>query len=87
MGNTIKLTAKRQATFPVEVCERLGLKPGDEIDLIPRVEDGEQLWLLHKRATHPRPWFGSLRRYAKNAQDHSIDAIRNSIIKSRHRGS
>jgi len=36
--------AKRQATFPVETCQALGLKPGDLIELEAREEAGEQVW-------------------------------------------
>jgi len=43
MSSTIKLTSKRQATFPVEVCRQLDLRAGDEIELIPRVQDGDQV--------------------------------------------
>jgi len=83
MSSTIKLTTKRQATFPAKVCEQLGLKPGDEIDLKPRVDNGKQLWVLQKRCTPPRPWLGSLRAYAKNASGHSIKSMRDSIVRSR----
>lgn len=83
MSGTIKLTTKRQVTFPAKVCEQLGLKPGDELDLKPRVENGEQFWVLQKRRTPPRPWLGSLRAYAKNATGHSIKSIRDSIARGR----
>ena len=79
----VKLTSKRQVTFPAEVCENLGIEPGDELELIPRTEDGERFWILQKRKTPARPWLGSLARYAKNAEDHSIEAIRESIRKGR----
>jgi len=83
MGKTIKLTAKRQATFPVEVCNQLGLKSGDEIDLIPRLENGEQQWLLRKRSNPTRGWVGSLNQYAENRTDHSMEAIRESIARGK----
>ncbi len=38
----ITLTSKRQATFPVEVCKAMGLKPGSRLE----VEPGE----------HPDEW-------------------------------
>jgi bifunctional DNA-binding transcriptional regulator/antitoxin component of YhaV-PrlF toxin-antitoxin module len=87
MNSTIKLTSKRQATLPVEVCEQLGVKPGDELDLIPRVENGERFWVLQKHGAPARAWFGSLRAYAKNATDHSAEAIRESIARRRKSGS
>ena len=83
MASTIKLTSKRQATFPAEVCERLGIGPGDELELIPRVEGGERYWLLQKREPKKRPWSGRLRRYAANADDHSMEAVRESIREGR----
>ena len=83
MSTTIKLTSKRQATFPAEVCEGLGIGPGDELELIPRVENGERYWLLQKRVSPKRPWFGRLKKYAANAKDHSMEAVRESIRKGR----
>lgn len=83
MKATIRLTSKRQVTFPAEVCETLGIKPGDELELIPRTENGERFWVLQKREAPLRPWLGSLNAYAKNTQDHSMEAIRESIRKGR----
>ena len=83
MKASVKLTSKRQVTFPVEVCERLGIEPGDMIDLIPQVENGEQYWLLQKRKIPVRPWLGTLKKYAQNVSDHSIEGIRESIRKKR----
>lgn len=83
MKATVRLTSKRQVTFPAEVCENLGIKPGDELELIPRTEGGERFWVLQKREAPLRPWLGSLNAYAKNAQDHSMEAIRESIRKGR----
>lgn len=83
MATTIKLTSKRQATFPVELCEDLGLGPGDELELIPRVEGGERVWILQKRKTPQRSWLGCLSGYAANAEDHSMESVRESIRKGR----
>ena len=83
MKATVRLTSKRQVTFPAEVCENLGIKPGDELELIPRTEGGERFWVLQKRESPSRPWLGSLKAYAKNAQDHSMEGIRESIRKGR----
>ncbi len=80
---SVRLTSKRQVTFPAETCEDLGIEPGDMIDLIPTVENGEQSWLLQKRKAPTRPWVGMLNKYAKNASDHSLEGIRESIRKKR----
>lgn len=80
---TIKLTAKRQATFPRELCEGLGLEPGDEIELVAKSEKGEPCWMLKKRKAPARDWIGSLRRFASDGKDHSMDAIRGSIAAGR----
>lgn len=34
----IKITTKRQATFPARVLDALGVKPGDRIELLERPE-------------------------------------------------
>ena len=85
MMGTIKLTTKRQATFPVEVCKSLGIEPGDELEVIPVVnEDGERVWQLKKAGQIPeRVWVGCLNQYAQNVEDHSMDAIRKSVIEER----
>ena len=75
----MKLTSKRQATFPARVCESLGIAPGDEIILTPREsDDGSIAWLLQPARPKARPWLGSLREYAKD-KDHSMKNIRESI--------
>lgn len=83
MGTTIKLTAKRQATFPRKLCEELGLEPGDEIELAQRREKGEVCWLLKKRKPAKRIWAGALKRYAAKADDHSLEAVRASVAEGR----
>ena len=83
MSLTIKLTSKRQATFPADLLEDLGLGPGDEVELVPMVEDGERVWILRKHAAPDRAWMGSLRRYAAGVDDHSMEAMRESIRKGR----
>ncbi len=80
----IKLTAKRQATFPSKVCQELGVAPGDELELKPAKVSGENVWVL-KPASKPRSkWIRALNRYATNAGgDHSMDAIRKRIAQGR----
>lgn len=80
----IKLTAKRQATFPSMVCQELGVAPGDELELKPAKVGGESVWVL-KPVSKPRSkWIGSLKPYAHNAGgDHSMEAVRKSVAKGR----
>ncbi len=63
----IKLTSKRQATFPVDVCKQLGVGPGDSLLIEAIGEGSERQWIL-KPAKQSRPaWLGSLKSYAPNA--------------------
>lgn len=84
---TITLTAKRQATFPVETCAALGLKPGDTVDLEPRIVGGEKVWLLRTKPVHVRKWVGSLADFGRRAGTHDMDAIRASIAVGRSKKS
>ena len=66
---SIKLTSKRQATFPAEVCRQLGVRPGDTLELSAIRHRAETVWIL-KPAKLQRPsWLGRLRKYAKNAPE------------------
>ncbi len=64
---TIKLTAKRQATFPAEVCAALGVKHGDRIELEARTLGKERVWVLKPVADKARSWFGVLSKYARKS--------------------
>lgn len=75
---SVKLTAKRQATFPVEVCEELGVKPGDRLLLERREMDGAPAWVIHPASPTGSPWFAALRRFAVG-KSHSMADIRRSI--------
>jgi AbrB family looped-hinge helix DNA binding protein len=44
---TVKLGAKRQITIPAETIQRLGLKPGEELEL---VETGKTIVLVPRKA-------------------------------------
>jgi len=83
---TLTLTSKRQATFPKETCESLGLKPGDVIELEPRNEGGTKIWVLRPRPARIRSWVGCLGSGAKEVTDHSLAAIRASIAAGRKGG-
>jgi bifunctional DNA-binding transcriptional regulator/antitoxin component of YhaV-PrlF toxin-antitoxin module len=82
----MKLTSKRQATLPAETCDALGLKPGDVIELDPRVERGERLWLLRPRPARTRAWVGSLEGRVKPVTSHSMAAVRKSIAAAGRKG-
>lgn len=77
----IKLTAKRQATFPAAVCRELGVRAGDTLVLERREVDGEPAWVLRK----PIPdwsWAGSLREYAAG-RSHDWESVERSIERGR----
>lgn len=75
--SAIKVTAKRQATLPVEFCRELGIKPGDEINVEKRMMGKERVWLLQP-ASSSLSWFGSLKKYTQN-KSHDMADIRKSI--------
>jgi bifunctional DNA-binding transcriptional regulator/antitoxin component of YhaV-PrlF toxin-antitoxin module len=83
---SIKINAKRQATFPLETCEALRIGPGDIVDIEARMIDGDQIWVLVPKGAPDRSWVGSLKVQAQN-QDHSMDSIRRSISGGRQRES
>ncbi len=76
---TIKLTSKRQATFPVEVCKDLGVGPGDEIFLERAIVGGERSWIMRTRQPDTG-WYASLQKYT-SGKSHEMDEMRNSIGK------
>lgn len=78
----LKLSSKRQATFPKKVCESLGLEPGDEVLLEPSGEGEETRWTLRPAKARPRPWLHRFKSYAHN-KDHSMESIRASIVMGR----
>ena len=79
----LKLTAKRQATLPVDTCDALGVKPGDLIALESRVENGERIWVLRPTPGRARPWVGCLTSHARPVRTHAMTAIRRSIAAAR----
>ncbi len=82
---TLTLTSKRQATFPKETCESLGLKPGDVIELEPRYEGGTKVWVLRPKPARSREWVGCLGARACKVTDHSLATIRGSIAAGRRK--
>ncbi len=77
---TVKITSKRQATLPLDLCEDLGVGPGDHLHLEARVEDGETIWVL-RAPGHDWSWFGAARSFAEN-KSHDWDDIEKSIGRS-----
>lgn len=57
----VKITAKRQVTFPARVLDALGVKPGDRLEL----EEGPHGFVLRARLVDPArlaPLRGKIRR-------------------------
>lgn|GEM_PF-1411923 len=61
---TIKLTAKRQATLPVKVCNDLGITRGDLLELLPLRHNNQRVWVLKPVVKGKPSWIGSLSQYA-----------------------
>ena len=76
---TIKLTAKRQATFPSQLCEDMGIRPGDQIQLIPSKRKGKRVWTMKPVRKETSSYLGILRKYVKKgtrpwSREHDGDA-------------
>lgn len=54
--STFTLTSKRQATFPVAMCEELNIGPGDAVEVESVLLKGEQVWVLRPLKSKARPW-------------------------------
>ncbi len=79
------LTAKRQATFPLETCQSLGLKPGDVVELEARDDADGRVWVLRPRPARARQWIGRLGAYGRAATDHSSEAVQASVAAGRRK--
>ena len=75
---SVRLTSKRQATFPARLCEELGVGPGDELFLERRDIDGAPAWVIRTTLAGETPWFGALRHFASE-RSHEMPDIRRSI--------
>jgi AbrB family looped-hinge helix DNA binding protein len=64
-----KLTSKGRVTIPNDVRERLGLRPGDEVEF---VEDGTGFHLKKRVADYP---FKQYRGYLKNLAGRDPDGL------------
>lgn len=78
----IRVSSKRQATFPKHVCDALGIQPGDELVLDRREDADGEAWLLRPSKTNERPWFGALSDFARG-KSHEMDEIRSSVASAR----
>lgn len=76
----IKLTSKRQATFPASLLKEIGLRPGDKLALERSERKGEVVWILRLPAPETS-WIGSLRRYARG-KSHRLKDIRAAVGKA-----
>jgi bifunctional DNA-binding transcriptional regulator/antitoxin component of YhaV-PrlF toxin-antitoxin module len=81
----IRLTTKRQATLPLQLCDELRVGPGDSLLVDVRVVDGERVWLLKPADAVETPWFARLSRYAKGKR-HDLASVRRSVEKARRDG-
>ncbi|HET7294244.1 MAG TPA: hypothetical protein VFM88_17605 [Vicinamibacteria bacterium] len=81
----IRLTTKRQATLPRQLCEEMRLRPGDSLVVADRIVDGRRVWLLRPADRIDTPWFARLKRYAKNKR-HDLRSVRRSIERARRDG-
>ncbi|MFZ4396932.1 MAG: hypothetical protein ACOYOU_15060 [Kiritimatiellia bacterium] len=84
MVSTIKLTGKRQATFPVAVCESLGVGAGDRLVLTSMNVKGRTVWIIEPPQPDDSAWFGVLHKYVRG-RSHDMSAIRASIADGRRR--
>ena len=76
----VKITSKRQVTFPAKVLDALGVKPGDHLELRetadgyalrPRRVDTSRLGLLHDKIPPGHPPF-DLERFRSEPYDPSL---------------
>ena len=81
----IRLTAKRQATLPRQLCDEMRLSPGDAIAVDVKMLDGKRVWLLRPADRIETPWFGRLGRYARGKR-HDLRSVRRSVEKARRDG-
>ena len=81
MTRTIRLTSKRQATFPAELCRELGIKAGEELILERKKIEGNIAWIIKPKKHVTTKWFGGLKKYATD-KDHNMESIRVSIGKN-----
>jgi bifunctional DNA-binding transcriptional regulator/antitoxin component of YhaV-PrlF toxin-antitoxin module len=77
---TIKITAKRQATLPRELCRELNLDPGDAVNVEKRTVGGVAVWCLIPPRKKRLACFGALRKAARGKR-HDLQSMRKAIAK------
>lgn len=80
--SVIRLTAKRQATFPKALCDDMGLLKGDAVEVEAAMVGSEKLWVLKPVRHDSPPWFGRFRHFAKG-KPHDMQSVRASIARGR----
>lgn len=84
MSLKLKMTAKRQVTFPAAVCETLAVYPGDTLVLRDRQADGRRVWMIETEPQLARQsWMGALRPYAIRKTSHAMSDIRAAVARRR----
>lgn len=73
---TMTLTSKRQATLPRELCEDLGVQPGDQLDVERAMVNGQPAWILRPRRLD-WSWIGAAQ--VPSNVSHDLNDIRASI--------
>ena len=80
-SQTVKLTSKRQATFPAQLCRELGVEAGDDL-ILERKKIGDDIaWILKPKKRIESKWFGTFQKYA-GRKKHDMVSIRASVGKS-----
>ena len=82
---TVRMTAKRQATFPKKLCDEMHVQAGDSLVVQATEVDGVKVWILRPVASAGVPWFGSPRQYAEGKR-HDMRSVRRSIQEVRTHG-
>lgn len=84
MHGTLRLTSKRQVTFPAAVCAELAVRPGDTLKLRVMRDQGKRVWVIEPPPPDtPRPWLGCLRAYAERKASHEMADIRATVAQKR----
>jgi len=81
MNQTVRLTSKRQATFPAQLCKELGVEAGDDLILERRKIGGDIAWILKPKKNIKSTWFAGLEKYAAHKK-HDMESIRAAIGKA-----